>query len=82
MSAHLVRVSGTTMTPNENSTQFFGHCKRNTQFLGLIWLEFAVRKGEFSGTTPMLAPPQNPDKPKLFEYVRNVLRPTRPLLKN
>jgi hypothetical protein len=26
----------------------------------------------------MLAPPLNPDKPKLFEQVRDVMRTTRP----
>ena len=30
--------------PNENSTQFFGHFKTNTQSLGLIRLEFVLSK--------------------------------------
>jgi len=29
-------------------------------------------------TTPTLTPPLNPDKPKLFEEVRDVMRTTRP----
>jgi len=43
----------------------FGHFKRNTQILGLIRLEFAVQERKIGGTTPMLALPLNPDKPKV-----------------
>jgi len=35
--------------------------------LDLIRLEFAVQEGKIGGTMSMLAPPLNPDKPKLFE---------------
>jgi len=31
-----------------------------------------------AGTTPMLAPPLNPDKPKLLDQVREVMRAARP----
>ena len=56
----------------------FGHFQRNTQTLGLIGLEFAVQKGKIDGTTAMLAPSLNPDKPKLVEQVRDVMRMVRP----
>jgi len=59
----------------------FGHFRRNTQILGLIRVEFAVREGKIGGTTPTLAPPLNPDKPKLSESVRDVMRTPRPCLR-
>jgi hypothetical protein len=43
----------------------------------LIRLEFTVRQRKIGGTIAMLAPPLNPDKPKIFEQVRTVMWATR-----
>jgi integron integrase len=44
------------------------------QFLNLIRLEFAVEKKKIDATMPILASRLKPDKPKLLDQVRDVMR--------
>ena len=45
--------------------------------IGLIRLELAVQEGKIGGTTRMLAALLDPNKPKLFDQMRDVMRTTR-----
>jgi len=40
-------------------------------------IEVAVQQGKIGGTTPTLALPLNPDKPKVFEQVHDVMGTAR-----
>src|SRR5262245_4665786 len=52
----------------------FGHSRRNTQILGLIWLDLGSWEDKLDGMSQRLVRMPVASKPKLLDQVRDVIR--------